>query len=106
MRLTDLNPRWIGAGGSNVYNADGTPITPRHGIGLMFSCPCGNADDEHDCYVRLSNPLDGGPPLDPQHPIWHREGEDFDTLTLTPSILRTDECKWHGFITNGNIVNA
>lgn len=37
--------------------------------------------------------------------MWHQEGDDFDTLSLTPSINREglgDKCGgWHGFITNG-----
>jgi len=33
----------------------------------------------------------------------------FETLTLTPSILRTPEkggCGWHGFVTNGEIITC
>jgi hypothetical protein len=37
---------------------------------------------------------------------WQRTGETFDTMTLTPSIRRLDGCAWHGFVTNGEIVNA
>lgn len=41
---------------------------------------------------------------------WHREGAEFDSLTLTPSIHAQDKqpdgsktTHWHGFITNGGI---
>lgn len=45
--------------------------------------------------------MDGGPALQIGHPLWQREGETFDTLKLTPSILRSKDkggCGWHGFI--------
>lgn len=37
---------------------------------------------------------------------WSREGDTIETLTLHPSIQRLDGCKWHGWIRNGEIVNA
>ena len=103
MKLIDLNPRWVGAGGEGISDKDGNPVPARHGVGLGFDCPCG-------CkirgYVDFANPLDGGPPLRDAHHQWQRTGEDFATLTLTPSILRSREkggCGWHGFITNGEV---
>lgn len=59
--------------------------------------------------VMIENPADGlGRPGTGAQSFWVRTGTDFDTLTLTPSILRSGGCvnKWHGFITNGEIVNA
>ena len=41
MKLTDLNPRWVGAGGEGISDADGNPVPARAGIGLSFDCPCG-----------------------------------------------------------------
>ena len=35
--------------------------------------------------------------------LWKRTGENFETLTLTPSVDASAEGHWHGFITNGNI---
>lgn len=106
MKLTDLHPKFMGAGGANISNADGTPATERHGVGVLFDCPCGC---DSPCYVPFANPLDGGAALTPEHPIWQRTGDTFETLTLTPSILRSKErggCGWHGFITNGEALTV
>lgn len=110
MRLTELNPRWMGAGGENVWNADGTPAQRREGIGVMFDCPCSICsskrvgDDDADFhlrhYVPFDAPLDGGQPPD-ERQTWHRVGETFETLQLTPSILSDPAksgCGWHGYV--------
>lgn len=98
MRLTTLNPCWVRAGGEGVSHADGSSVPERKGVGVSFDCPCGCKDR---AYIPFKNPLDGGPPHDTNHPTWDRTGEDFETLTLKPSIQRVGGCKWHGFITNG-----
>jgi hypothetical protein len=49
----------------------------------------------------LTNPLDGGPAIEPDRPHWQRTGDTFDAMTLTPSIQRLGGCRWHGYITNG-----
>jgi hypothetical protein len=100
--LLELDPGWMDAGGAGIMDRDGRPAPPRHGIGLSFTCPCCGAWR----YVPFSNPLDGGPPHQPDHALWHRTGETFETLTLTPSVLSAVEkggCGWHGFITNGEV---
>lgn len=114
MRLVDLNPRWFAEPG-------------RHGQGLSFDCPhCAGG-------VRLSAPftvpLDGGAPISLEHGVlwptlqprpddapgrvtvppgihWTRTGDTFETMTLVPSIDASRSGHWHGFITNGAIVNA
>jgi hypothetical protein len=101
----DLEPNWVGAGGEGITK-DGNPVPPRHGVGITFSCPCGC---DLWCYVPFNNPLDGGPPLEPGRPLWQRTGETFETLTVTPSILRSRDkggCGWHGFITNGEVTGG
>jgi hypothetical protein len=106
MRLVDLNPRWIGAGGEGITLADGSPAPERTGVGVIFNCPCGCGDEG---YVPFQNPLDGGLPLDPNRSVWQRTGETFETLTLTPSILKVRNpsgCGWHGFITNGEAITV
>lgn len=105
MKLTDLSPYFVGAGGENIRNADGSPAPHREGVALGFDCPCGCGQR---CFIPFENPLDGGPatPTSSEHPLWKRTGETFETLTLTPSIQRLDGCCWHGFITNGEIINA
>jgi hypothetical protein len=106
MKFTELNPQWVGAGGEGISDSQGHPVPARQGIGVHFDCPCGCGTP---CYVPFANPLDGGPASDPARPLWQRSGENFETLTLSPSILRDPAkggCGWHGFITNGEIVNA
>lgn len=107
MKLTELNPWWVGAGGSGVSDAHGNPVPERQGVGISCDCPCGKCGRR--LYVPFHNPLDGGSSYDTRPDGgWERAGDTFETLTLTPSIQRMDPdgCRWHGFITNGEIVNA
>jgi hypothetical protein len=109
VRLTDLHPQWIGAGGEGILNADMTPSTPRHGIGIMFDCPKGCAPQSewekevgHERHVLFfANPLDGGAPFDSTYAMWTRTGDTFETLVCTPSFLSDPAkggCGWHGYI--------
>lgn len=104
-KLITLHPQWVGAGGEGITDSQGNPVLERFGIGIDFDCPCGC---QSPCYVPFSNPLDGGSPLNDGHHTWQRTGETFETLTLTPSIQRIAGCdnKWHGFIRDGEIINA
>lgn len=94
-RLVDADPVWVDGSVS-----DGE----RHGTGIIFNCPI---HDECFANVQFSNPLDGSPSHDNNgrcEPTWHRTGETFETLTLSPSIRRLggpDGCEWHGFIRGG-----
>jgi len=102
MKLTDLNPRWIGRDGTF------TPDASDGGCGVAFDCP---GCRKHTIAVHFDKPLDGGRARSTRS--WDRTGETFDTLTLTPSILESIsngagaliEC-WHGFVTNGEIVTC
>lgn len=104
MRLTDLNPRFLRAGGEGISLADGSPAPERHGVGIIMDCPCGNADENHQLYVPFLNPIDGGPTIEPNG--WQRTGDTVDTLTLAPSILRHGACKWHGWIRDGAVISC
>jgi hypothetical protein len=98
MKLSELNARFIGAGGEGIYQADGTPAPRREGVGVVFNCPCGC---ESECFIPFKNPLDGGSPVYDEPHTWERTGETIEDLTLRPSIQRIGGCAWHGFITNG-----
>lgn len=100
MRLADLNPSWVDAGGAGVTDAAGRAVAHRRGVGVAFDCPCGCAER---VYLDLENPLDGGPPHDASAPHWRRDGEDLAALTLSPSIQRVGGCAWHGFVERGAI---
>jgi len=116
LRLVDLNPHWI----SEWTPPDGA--LTRHGQGVMFDCPhcvrVGIKSSDSKMVripVGFQNPIDGGAPFRPEskpdgtpipRPLWHRTGETFETLTLTPSIdaSKTHEGGWHGFLQQGMIV--
>lgn len=99
MRLSELDPRWaidadIVLGGASKH------FENRHGMAISFDCPhC----RETRLAVWFANPIDGGPPTDDASHLWQRSGDDFDSLTLTPSVDASAHGHWHGFITNGAI---
>lgn len=109
MRLTDLDPHWVGAGGEGISRRlpDGSsePVPRRDGIGIIFNCPCGNHGETHRAFIPFSNPLDGGPPHVSERPQWRRTGDTFETLTLSPSICRID-CRWHGWVQKGEVTQV
>lgn len=91
-RLVDANPGWM-----VKYGADGETVV-RDECGLTFNCPI-HENCRHA--IVFANPRDGGPPLRGE-PLWHRTGETFDELTLSPSIrVLGESCNWHGFIREG-----
>lgn len=103
MRLSELNPRFLDAGGDGVRLADGSPAPVRTGVAVDFDCPCGC---DSRCTVPFRTALDGKVYV-PEG--WERTGETFETLTLKPSILRNPRrngCGWHGFITNGEVLTC
>ena len=105
MKLTELNPRWVI--GDRYDTQDGTQhfdLSGRHGMGISFKCP---VHKEHRLVVFFENPLDGLPAQYGKN-LWKRDGNSFDTITLTPSIdasgnVMWPDC-WHGFIKHGDVV--
>lgn len=100
MRLVDCDPKWIDFG-------------ERRGVGIRFLLPAG---PWRSTGVRLlfANPLDGGPPLTATEAAstgircdnggnrWERYGDDFTTLTISPSI-NFGSGGWHGNVSNGQV---
>ena len=107
MKVIDLNPRFYDAGGVGITDKNGDPVPKRIGVGMTFDCPCGCGVRG---YVAFTNPLDNGPPrLNPGEPSWERNGKDFETITLAPSILKAKEkggCGWHGYFRNGEVITV
>lgn len=90
-KLVDLDPHWVSYQG-------------RESIGLSCDCPCGCGSR---MFIPFRNPPDGGVPYDGnEHPTWVRTGEDFSSMSLQPSIQRNTDCRWHGFLTNGEMVSV
>lgn len=107
MKVTDLNPRFFSHGGEGIYDKDMQPIPLREKMGMLCECPCGKHLDKGLLMLSFRNPPDGGPPLESEsgRPLWERVGEDFETITLRPSILNMS-CGWHGYFTNGEVVTV
>jgi Family of unknown function (DUF6527) len=97
MKLTELEPRWF-------------TVADLGRVGLTFDCP-------HCRIMRLGVVFHHkGRELVEDEAILAKHGasdkdhiwtmvssEDFNVLTLTPSINAADSGHWHGFITNGEI---
>lgn len=100
MKLTDLNPRWIGLHG---WSSDSIFY-----IGLTFDSPFRKGQR---LAVLFTPPIDpdglmaryGWGLLFPDQKHWQRSGDTFDTLTLSPSLDFSKHDEWHGHITNGEI---
>jgi hypothetical protein len=91
VKLTDLNPKFW----RDPAMADDEEPTLQTTALLTFDCPrCG---PEHRVNVPLKPKHSGG---------WDREGDTLETVTLRPSIQVVDGCRWHGFVTNGEITTC
>jgi hypothetical protein len=94
MKLSELEPRWVGHSNSGVLLR----------MGITFLCP-------HCRSIRIGvmfrNPsvtgLNGEIVWPEQSKQWHHEGETFNDLTLTPSIDVSKYGHWHGTIVLGEI---
>lgn len=95
MKLTDLDPRWFSF----------EPNGPH--VGLTLLCPCCK-----NTRIGIAFHHKGHEAIDDVYIKAHAHGrtdfiwtilsdEDFDTLSLTPSIDASGIGHWHGFITNG-----
>lgn len=109
MKLTELNPKWVNAGGAGIFKVDPAtkekiPSPARHGVGVSFDCPCGTCEDQ--CFIPFEIALDGQEWVSDGQARWKRTGDTFETLTLEPSIQRVGGCGWHGHIINGEIKKA
>lgn len=100
MKLTELNPRWVGIHGWSSESI--------FYIGVTFDSPLRRGQR---LSALFANPIDpeglmakygwGLPFPDQKH--WQRSGETFETLTLSPSLDFSRYGEWHGHITAGEI---
>lgn len=112
MKLTDLDPRWFDVPGVGTDKD-----------GVTFLCPCktclANPEKQTRLAVQFANPIGCAPkPLmtfqEKHHHVhelktfevppgflWKRTGEDFETLTIEPSVDASASGHWHGFVRNG-----
>lgn len=97
VRLSTLNPRWV--------QPDSVRVAVPVFVGVSFDCPhCG----KQRLSARFRQPIDPqgllqGTTWQAPSIAWDRTGEDFETLTLAPSIDFAARGHWHGHITNGEV---
>jgi hypothetical protein len=100
MKLTDLNPRWIGVHGwssDSVFHIGVTfdsPLRSGQRLAALFTPPIDPAG--------LTAKHEWGVPF-PEQKHWQRSGDTFATLTLSPSLDFSASGEWHGHIINGEI---
>lgn len=81
MKLTELNPKWATANGERRF--------------FTFDCP---TDRSQKIAVHFKG----------SKVNWEITGDTFENLTVSPSInfVVPNICSWHGWIRNGEIINA
>lgn len=94
MKLEELEPRWwcFEAGGPRVGLTFLCPHCKQTRLGVAFHHRGHEAID--DAYIHAH---------EDRNFIWTESGEDFASLTITPSIDASKSGHWHGSITNGEI---
>lgn len=101
MKLIDLDPIWLSpdvfmfknpTGGNDWLTCKSVPMSRREQAALVYknNPQCNEDNDQH---MVLSKP----------DCTWSFTGNDFATLTVTPSIDASASGNWHGWITNGEI---
>jgi len=107
MRLTDLNPKWVGMPG-RVFSTEGKAVK----TGMSFDCPCPACSVPpragRRLYVAFTPPIDPYMVLPettwaPKDPSWQRTGDTFENITLAPSVDFAKYGHWHGHIINGEV---
>ena len=98
MRLTDLSPRWL--------SKDVFMFRSPTGAGDWITCKRVEMPFKDQCkLIYEDNPDLVGQTvvITVANMAWKFSGDDFDTMTITPSIDASASGNWHGFITNGVI---
>lgn len=107
MRLTELDPRWFDAryfDGAEwrVGRSGFTMLCPHcRQTRLAVTTRKLKMSDQLDAMMQ-AHPGNGGD-IVPGGYVWNVSGEDFATISITPSIDATASGHWHGFITNGEV---
>jgi len=113
VRLTELDPRWVRFGDAPSDAKQGItflcPQCKKCRLGVFFDVPICGASPV-DLGALMASRIDGTSPdyeaFSDVHlgsVLWHREGDTFESLTLSPSVDASAWGCWHGFITGGEI---
>lgn len=94
MKLSELDPHWVGLMPGHAWGITFLcPHCRKTRIGVAFDVPIG-AEKIEDVINRMAF----------KGKTWHRDGDTFETLNLSPSIdTQTDHGHWHGHVKNGEI---
>lgn len=116
MRLTDLDPRFLTfERGEDGYERYGAAETIDQAQGLMFLCPkcfAANGRLRRGVHQILCWSRSRGVPDDatPGPGRWAMQGTSYENLSLVAdppnsmhSIKLASGCKWHGFVTDGEV---
>jgi len=115
MRLTELEPQFL------QYKKDADGIHLHHvgsindAQGIFFVCPKCFAENGNSrigvhaviCWSKTSGTPDEA---EPGPGRWRLEGTGYQDLSLmeepgkSRSVLLTSGCRWHGFVTNGEVI--
>lgn len=110
MRLQELEPQFrrfsANDDGRSVYEHVESLADAQ---GVLFLCPAcfrmnGGPTGTHSVLVWFDGR--GVPPEAMPSPRWRVSGSGYDDLTLAPSIFLQSGCRWHGFITAGQVIGA
>lgn len=100
MKLSELTPRWVAHGGDDK-------------AALIFKCPhCQEIwltctfhpikiSEQFEIFLPEGQMSGGQVVPSRQDFAWGRSGDDFASLSVTPSVDASASGHWHGFITNG-----
>ena len=100
MKLSELNPRWVGLTNwesDNIFYIGisfDSPLKSGQRLAILFEPPI----DPNNMAARY-----GIGNIFPDRRHWQRTGDSIANLTLKPSIDFSDHKEWHGFITNGEV---
>ena len=107
MRLVDLEPKWLSpdvfifknpTGGNDWLTCKRVPMNNKDQYRLVYGGWTANSvKTEWNGKSVVFTKADFA---------WQFRGNDFATLTVTPSLDCSSSGNWHGFITNGEIVGG
>ena len=110
MKLTDLSPRWIERDGEKVLFIFKSPTDPTGKRWLSCKRVTMDVLDQHELILAACPDMNerdvAGVAPSREGFAWTINGDDFATMTVTPSIDASPSGDWHGFITNGEIVGG
>lgn len=108
MRLIDLQPRWIERAGERVMFIFKCPHCPGSTTWLSCKRVAMKTSEQYDLIAAHCADLRDDGALHEvvstkQDVAWTIIGDDFETMTVSPSIDASPSGDWHGFIRNGEI---